>query len=183
LKHMEIQRRHLIYKFFIEQFMEMSRVSMKYLYFEHGNSLLNHALRIVDLMIDDRHFEESKEYSEKIQELFNKISELKTQNSQGPELPRRMSAFENETKRARYRAYQSEECDINNNNNVNEEEVASEDDNDEIYSYHRSIVAQVHATSSENLARFQHSDETDEYEMNDIGKSIDEISIADETKF
>lgn len=169
---MEILRRKLIYKLFIENFLEISKVTIKYQCFDHGLFLIKQAARLTDLMIDDD-FEESQVYVEKIESHRESILRAKSENIQGPELPRRFSIFDKEeTKRARYRTYQTEECD--NVNGEEEVEVASEDDNDEIYSYHRSIVAQIHATSAENLARFQHNDEDEIYTTT---KSIENFNL------
>lgn len=178
LKHMEILRRKLIYKLFIDQFIEMSEITIKYQFFDHGLFLLKQAARITELMVDDKHLDESQSYFRRIDTLRENILKLKSENVQGPELPRRFSIFDNDSKRSRYRTYQtaitSEECDSNVNG---EEEVASEDDNDEIYSYHRSIVAQIHATSVENLARFQHDDEGDEDEIYGVTRSMGDLSV------
>lgn len=180
---MEILRRKLIYKLFIELFIEMSEKTIKYQYFDHGLFLLKQAARLTELMIDDKHFDESQSFIQQIDTQRENISKMKSENVQGPELPRRMSIFDSQTKKARYRTYQTtEECDSDNNtiDNVNdEEEIASEDDNDEIYSYHRSIVAQIHATSAENLARFQHNDDDEIYA---ITKSMENICVDNHTK-
>lgn len=181
---MEILRRKLIYKLFIDQFIGMSEMTVKYQSYDHGLFLLKQAARLTELMVDDKHFEESQDYIQKIESQREIISKLKSENVQGPELPRRMSIFDNQTKRTRYRTHQTDECDSDNtlDNTNGEEEVASEDDNDEIYSYHRSIVAQIHSTSSENLARFQHSDECDDEEIYAFTKSMENITIDNSTK-
>lgn len=181
---MEILRRKLIYKLFIDQFIGMSEMTVKYQYYDHGFFLLRQAMRLTELMVDDKHFEESHDYIQKIESQREVLSKLKSENVQGPELPRRMSIFDSETKRTRYRTYQTEECDSDNTlDNLNgEEEVASEDDNDEIYSYHRSIVAQIHATSIENLARFQHSDECEDEEVYAFTKSMENVNIDHSSK-
>ena len=169
---MEFLRRKLVYQLFIDHFAAMSEVSIKYQAFDHGLLLLKQAIRLVDLLNDDNHVEESQALLEKIELQREKLLELKNENIQGPELPRRMSIFDSEIK-GRYRSFKTEEIDTSND----QEEIPSEDDNDEIYSYHRSVVAQIHATSAENLARFQHNDDCDDDEIESISKSIENINL------
>jgi hypothetical protein len=171
---MEFLRRKLVYQLFIDQFTAMSEVTIKYQAFDHGLHLLKQAMRLVDLLADDNHIEESQNLLEKIESMRENILKLKGENVQGPELPRRMSIFDN----GRYRKNQTEEIDTSND----QEEIPSEDDNDEIYSYHRSVVAQIHATSVENLARFQHNDDCDDDEIESISKSVENINLDNETK-
>lgn len=174
---MEFLRRKLVYQLFIDHFTAMSQVTIKYQAFDHGLLLLKQAIRLVDLLADDKHVEESQNLLEKIENLRENLLKLKNENIQGPELPRRMSIFEHDGKGC-YRPYQTEEIEISNV----QEETPSEDDNDEIYSYHRSVVAQIHATSEENLARFQHNDECDDDEIESISKSIENIDLNNETR-
>lgn len=173
---MEFLRRKLVYQLFIDHFTAMSQVTIKYQAFDHGLLLLKQAIRLVDLLNDDNHVEESQALLEKIELQREKLLELKNENIQGPELPRRMSIFDSNIK-GRYRSYKTEEIEANND----QEETPSEDDNDEIYSYHRSVVAQIHATSAENLARFEHNEDCDDDEIESISKSIENINL-DETK-
>lgn len=169
---MEFLRRKLVYQLFIDHFTAMSEVTIKYQAFDHGLLLLKQAIRLVDLLNDDNHVEESQMLLEKIELQREKLLELKNENIQGPELPRRMSIFDSEIK-GRYRSFKIEENDTRND----QDEIPSEDDNDEIYSYHRSVVAQIHATSAENLARFQHNDDCDDDEIESISKSIENINL------
>ena len=168
---MERPRRKLVYELFISQFDEMSEVTIKYQAFDEGFNLLKQAIRLIDLLADDNHVEESQILLEKIENQREKLLKFKSKNFQGPELPQRMNISDN--KRIRYQD--------KDRNSEEEIEVPSEDDNDEIYSYHQSVFAQIHATSSENLARFQHNDD---YEENDyeISKSTENVHIYDETK-
>lgn len=174
---MEFLRRKLVYQLFIDHFIEMSQVTVKYQAYDHGLVLLKQAIRLVDLMADDKHIEESKNLLEKIESIRENLLKFKNENIQGPELPRRTSIFDNDMK-SRYRTIETEEIDSRND----QEEIPSEDDNDEIYSYHRSVVAQIHATSVENLARFQHNDDCDDDEIESISKSIENIELENVTK-
>lgn len=168
---MELLRRKLVYELFIDQFIVMSQVTMKYQAFDHGLHLLKQATRLVDLLTDDKHIEESQKLFEKVESLKEHLLQLKSENVQGPELPRRISIFDSNNK-----SYQTSD-------NVNsEEEIPSEDDNDEIYSYHQSVVVQIHSTTAENLARFQHSDESDDDEVESITKSIENFDLDNATK-
>lgn len=174
---MEFLRRKLVYQLFIDHFIEMSQVTIKYQAYNDGLLLLKQAIRLVDLLADDKHIEESQNLLEKIEALRENILRIKSENIQGPELPRRLSALEHD-RNIRYHDYQAVKSDTPNE----EEETISEDDNDEIYSYHRSVAVQIHSTSSENLARFQHSDDGDDDEIVSLSKSIENIELEDETR-
>lgn len=169
MKHMEILRRKLVYELFIEQFIEMAQVSIKYRALEQTMSLLKQADRLCLLLCDDK-FNEEAEAHKKIVETLRKtvetlVDESALASSPGPALPRRESLADKEAIKIRFRP---EKLGENNYTTIDGpskiEEVPSDDDNDEIYNYHQSVFAQIHATSDENLARFQHQDERDDIE-------------------
>jgi hypothetical protein len=172
MKHMEILRRKLVYELFIEQFIEMAKVSVKYRSLQQTMCLLKQAERICLLLCDDKFTDEAEKYR-KLIEIAKQSVQTKVNESalQGPELPRRESLADREAIKLRYRPDENYSC-IDSSQQI--EEIPSDDDNDEIYNYHRSVVAQIHATSAENLARFQHMDEHED-DVDEITTSIDKL--------
>lgn len=164
MKHMEILRRKLVYELFIVQFIEMAHVSIKYRSLQQTISLLKQAERICLLLKDDNFFEESDKHLIKIETMRESVETLMKESTRAPELPRRESFVDTLANKIRFRPaikpiegnYTSIDSTV--------DDIPSDDDNDEIYNYHRSVVAQIHATSAENLARFQHTDERDDVE-------------------
>ncbi|KAG5684000.1 hypothetical protein PVAND_013253 [Polypedilum vanderplanki] len=185
LKHMEILRRKLIYTLFINQFLEMTKVTLKYQAYDQGMKILKQAERLCTLLIDDKYFTEAQLHLQAIETMRETIERQKLENLQGPELPhRRMNEIDHAA--IRYRSYniiKTKENDINigeedKTDNGIEEEIASDDDNDEIYSYHRSVIAQIHATPAQNLERFRHNDDDeDEEDVLDITESIEKLEV------
>ncbi|KAL7027030.1 hypothetical protein ACKWTF_005266 [Chironomus riparius] len=172
LKHMEILRRKLIYKLFIEQFIDMTKLSLtKYQAYQQAMSQLNQAERLCYLLADDKFYQDAQVYMETIETLRDSIQKLKMENLHGPELPRRKS-LANEITIGNEPIYE-DQIDTNNNS----EGIPSDDDNDEIYSYHKSVVAQIHATTSENLARFQHTDECDD-EIEGVTRTVERLNLS-----
>jgi len=171
LKHMEVLRRKLIYQLFIEQFIEMAKVSLKYRSLQQTMQLLKQANRICLLLIDDKFTEDAEGYQASIEPLIATVQSMIKNSTTGPELPRRLSIVDRECIKIRYRP---------DNNKVLYTQLdgneASDDDNDEIYNYHRSVAAQIHATSAENLARFQHTDELDD-DIEEATSSIEKLEI------
>lgn len=174
MKHMEILRRKLVYELFIEQFIEMAKVSIKYRSLQQTMSLLKQAERICWLLTDDKFNDEAKKYRKLVDELRESVGDLIKDSSQGPELPRRESIADKESIRIRYRSEKYENNYTTIDRPGNFEEIPSDDDNDEIYNYHQSVMAQIHATSEENLARFQHTDEVDD-EIERVTKSLERM--------
>lgn len=162
---METNRRKLVYELFIEQFIAMARVAIKYRSLEHAMGLLKQARRICTLFIDDRYESEAESYDDLIETLS--ASAMKLSACDGPELPRRLSESEREILKNRQFRPISAEPDIE-----------SDDDNDEIYNYHQSVVAQINITSSEHLARFQHTDENDDEDVSDLAENLDRIELS-----
>lgn len=137
----------------------MARVSTKYRSIDLTMTLLRQAQRLCALLADDDYESEAATYESMIESLS--ANAIKLTVSDGPELPRRLSESEREI--FKHRPVTTIHSDIE-----------SEDDNDEIYNYHRSAVAQIYLTSSENLARFQHTDENDDDEMTE---KLDQIEL------
>lgn len=180
MKHMEILRRKLVYELFIEQFIDMAHVSVKYRALQQTLSLLKQAERICLLLCDDKFIEEAGKHRQVIEALRQAVETVVCDPSTqpGPELPRRESLADKVAIRIRYRP---EKMPPGNYSTVDGptkvasiEEVPSDDDNDEIYNYHRSVIAQIHATSAENLARFQHTDECDD-DVDDVANSMEKM--------
>lgn len=178
MKHMEILRRKLVYGLFIEQFIEMAKVSIKYRSMQQTASLLKQAERICSLLNDDKFIDEAENYRNAIDLLKQAAQNVVIETTDGPELPRRESIANQEAIKIRFRPRQPKDA-IEYPPNI--EEVPSDDDNDEIYNYHQSVFAQIHATSAENLARFQHTDEHDD-DVEEITDSIErlEANITEE---
>ena len=174
MKHMEILRRKLVYELFINQFIEMSRVSVKYRSLQQTMSLLKQAERICKLLSDDKFNAEADEHQRIIEEIRQSIQTIVSESVQGPELPRRESVADKIPMGIRYRPGQPLVHSTSIDGPSRVDEVPSDDDNDEIYNYHRSVIAQIHATSAENLARFQHADENDD-DIDEITKSIGQL--------
>lgn len=175
MKHMEKLRRKLVYELFIEQFIEMAQVSIKYRSLQQTMSLLKQAERLCLLLRDDKFNDDAATYLVKVEALKESVETLVNESSQGPELPRRESLADKQAIKIRYRPQKPTEnsyTTIDGPSNI--EEVPSDDDNDEIYNYHKSVITQIHATSAENLARFQHTDELDD-DLEEITKSIDKL--------
>lgn len=163
MKHMEVLRRKLIYELFIEQFVEMSKVSMKYRALSQTLIYLNQADRICALLVDDQYPEDAKKFRGQIEPLRTNLQHLLVNYTQGPALPRRESIADKERIKIRFRPDK-----VTSGKTVDgdsEEEIHSEDDNDEIYNYHQSVSIQKQATSSENLTRFNHTDDDECEEM------------------
>lgn len=176
MKHMEILRRKLVYELFIVQFLEMANVSIKYRSLQQTMSLLKQAERICLLLKDDNYHEEADVHLTKIETMKVAVDALIKESTRAPELPRRESLLEKAANKIRNRpAKPIEENYTSIDSRSNIEETPSDDDNDEIYNYHRSVVAQIHATSAENLARFQHSDERDDVE--EITNSLENLEV------
>ena len=174
MKHMEILRRKLVYELFIEQFLEMAQTSIKYRALQQTMSLLKQAERLCSLLIDDKFVEEAEKYRSSIETFRQTVQTLIQDTTQGPELPRRESLADKDAIKIRLRPAKPSEGNYTKVDGVSyQEEVPSDDDNDEIYNYHKSVFAQIHATSAENLARFQHTDERDDVE--EITDSIDRL--------
>lgn len=167
MKHMETDRRKLVYEVFIQQFIAMARVSIKYRAFQQTMILLKQAQRICSLLIDDHFENEAESYDSMIETLSSNLIQLSI--SDGPELPRRLSESEREIMRTRQNKAITIETDI-----------SSDDDNDEIYNYHQSVIAQINITSTENLARFHHTDENDDDDVDEMTENLDQIEIYDE---
>ena len=160
---MELLRRKLVYELFIEQFLEMSKVSIKYRALNQTLIYLNQADRICALLVDDQYPDDAEKFKQNIELLRASLQHLLKNFTQGPELPRRESISDKERIKIRFRP--DKVTSIKNFDGDNVEEAHSEDDNDEIYNYHQSVSVQKHATSSENLARFNHTDDDDCEEM------------------
>lgn len=171
MKHMEILRRKLVYELFIDQFIEMAKVSIKYRSLQQTMGLLKQTERICLLLVDDKFIEEAEKYQNLATELKESVQNMVKDSVQGPELPRRESLADKEAIRIRYRPekYENNYTSIDAAGNL--EEIPSDDDNDEIYNYHQSVIAQIHSTSAENLARFQHNDDCDD-EIEGITNSL-----------
>ena len=168
---MEILRRKLIYKLFIEQFIDMTKLSLtKYQAYQQAMCQLNQAERLCYLLADDKFYQDAQAYMETIESLRDSIQKLKMENLHGPELPRRKSLAD-EIMIGNEPIYE-DQIDTNNNS----EGIPSDDENDEIYSYHKSVVAQIHATTSENLARFQHTDECDD-EIEGVTRKVERFNL------
>lgn len=174
MKHMELLRRKLVYELFIEQFVAMSLTSIKYRSLEQTLSLLKQAERLCHLLIDDKFIEEAEKHLDAIVTLRNEVQILLKTTVEGPELPRRDSNADKQAIRARYRPAPTPNL-LKIDSASNLEEAASDDDNDEIYNYHKSVTVQIHATSAENLARFQHSDEVDDVE--EVTNSVERLEL------
>lgn len=160
---MDVSRRKSVFELFIQHFLAMARVSIKYRALQQTMTLLKQAERICSLLVDDKHQQEASMYEEMIKNLTESVKSLLSESSiDGPELPRRLSLADKACMKFKSRA-PSETAKI-------DEEITSDDDNDEIYNYHNSVIAQIHATSAENLARFHHTDE------NDDDDEIDEVT-------
>lgn len=177
---MEILRRKLVYELFIEQFIEMAKVSIKYRSLEQTISLLKQADRLCLLLCDDRFNEESESHRKAINSIRetveNFVNDSATSSAPGPELPRRESLADKETVKIRFRPDKQAENNYTTIDGPSKiEEVSSDDDNDEIYNYHQSVFAQINSTPAENLARFQHQDEHDEVE--EIKNSIVRLDL------
>lgn len=176
MKHMEKLRRKLVYELFIEQFIEMAQVSIKYRSLQQTMGMLKQAERLCLLLRDDKFNDDAATYLVKVAALRESVETLvKESSSQGPELPRRESLADKQAIKNRYRPQKPTEnsyTTIDGPSHI--EEVPSDDDNDEIYNYHKSVITQIHATSAENLARFQHTDELDD-DIEEITKSIDKL--------
>lgn len=180
MKHMEILRRKLIYELFIEQFIEMAQVSMKYRSLQQTMCLLKQADRLCLLLSDDKFNDDAERHRRVIESLRQNVQTIVSDAStQGPELPRRESIAGREAIKIRFRPEKITPNESRTSvdgpkftNNI--DEVASDDDNDEIYNYHKSVTAQIHATSAENLARFQHMDEGDD-DVDDITNSMEKF--------
>jgi hypothetical protein len=168
---MEILRRKLIYKLFIEQFIDMTRLSLtKYQAYQQAMTQLKQAERLCYLLADDKFYQDAQAYMETIESMRESIKKLKMENLNGPELPRRMSLADDI--RVGHEGIYQEQID----GNIYNEGIPSDDDNDEIYSYHKSVVAQIHATTSDNLARFQHTDECDD-EIEGVTQTIERFNL------
>lgn len=171
---MDILRRKSVFELFIEQFIAMARVSLKYRALEQTTTLLKQAERICSLLKDDK--TEVEEFEKMIEKISESVKNLLQESSiDGPELPRRLSLAEKSClKSTKSRPAAILKID---------EEITSDDDNDEIYNYHNSVIAQIHATSSENLARFQHTDENDDDdddEVDEMTKYFDKLVTNEE---
>lgn len=177
MKHMEILRRKLVYELFIEQFLEMAKISVKYRSLQQSICLLKQTERICRLLKDDKFNEEAEKYQKMVDELKESVESLLQKSTQGPELPRRESIAEKAAYKIRYRPPKSENNYTTIDGSGKLEEIPSDDDNDEIYNYHHSVMAQIHATSAENLARFQHTDEGDE-EVEGIVNSLNKMKTT-----
>ncbi|CRK96631.1 CLUMA_CG009990, isoform A [Clunio marinus] len=173
LKHMEMLRRKLVFELFIEQFIEMSHVSIKYRSLQQTMELLKQAERLCLLLRDDKFVEEAEDYQSAIESLRLAAENSISATIQGPELPRRESLLDKKAIKIRFRPEEPIENSIMESK-TNLTEVPSDDDNDEIYNYHKSIVVQIHATSAENLARFNHND--GEYDdIDEIASSMEKL--------
>lgn len=165
MKHMEILRRKLVYELFIEQFLEMAQTSIKYRSLQQTMSLLKQAERLCLLLSDDKFVDEAEKFRDSIETLKQTVETLIQDTTQGPELPRRESSTDKDATKIQLRPIKPSEGRYSRvDGPSNLEDVPSDDDNDEIYNYHKSVFAQIHATSAENLARFQHTDECDDRE-------------------
>lgn len=156
---MEVVRRKLIYEFFIEQFLEMTKLSVvKYQDYPQSLVLLRQTERLCFLLADDTYQDEAEDYMKSIVELRESIARSKTDNLNGPELPQRVSLANHKVEAT--------------------DDAPSDDDNDEIYSYHQSVIAQIHATNTENLARFEYSEDIED-DVESINKSCGSIALND----
>lgn len=175
MKHMEKLRRKLVYELFIEHLIAMAQVSIKYRALQQTMGLLKQADRLCMLLSDDKFHEESEKQAAVIEAMRQSVQNIVQESvNQGPELPRRESIAEKEAIRIRYRPEQPSNYSQIGSPRSRLEEVPSDDDNDEIYNYHQSVIAQIHATSAENLARFQHTDEGDD-DVEEITNSIERL--------
>lgn len=177
---MEILRRKLIYELFIEQFLDMAQVSLKYRSLQQTMELLKQTERLCLLLTDDKFNEEAEKHRETIELFKLSLQKLISDSPTGPELPRRESLAAREAIRIRYRPERlntpiSSRTSVASSSFV--EEIPSDDDNDEIYNYHQSVIAQIHSTSAENLARFQHTDECDD-DSDGITGSMENLEIT-----
>lgn len=179
MKHMEKLRRKLVYELFIEHLIAMAQVSIKYHALQQAMGLLKQADRLCLLLRDDGFSEESEKHKVVIDSLRQNVQSIVQESviHLGPELPRRESIAEKETNSIRYRPHQPSNYTQIDSQRHPLEEVPSDDDNDEIYNYHKSVIAQIHATSAENLDRFQHTDEGDD-EIEDITDSIERLEAS-----
>lgn len=184
MKHMEILRRKLIYELFIDQFIEMAHVSIKYRSLQQTMCLLKQADRLCLLLSDDKFTDEAEKHRKLIESMRQSVQTFVGESSTGPELPRRESIAGREAIKIRFRPEKITPHE--NRTHVDGpkqiiDEAPSDDDNDEIYNYHKSVVAQIHATSAENLARFQHMDENDD-DVEDVTNSMEsfEANLAKE---
>jgi hypothetical protein len=184
---MEVLRRKLIYELFIQQFIDMCHTSIKYRTYNQSIDLLRQSERLCSLLSDDNFTEDAQSFYTKINELRENVEKSKKESSsQGPELPHRLSVVEIENRVAE-RLQLRQIVEENGLDTIdNTEEATSDDDNDEIYSYHKSIIAQIHATSTENLARFQHNEDVeDELEggkNNDL-ENLNEVTEVESEQF
>lgn len=175
MKHMEKLRRKLVYELFIEHLIAMAQVSIKYRALQQTMGLLKQADRLCMLLSDDKFHDESEKHAAVIEAMRQSVQSIVHESvNQGPELPRRESIAEKEAIRIRYRPEQPATYTRIDSVRSRLEEVPSDDDNDEIYNYHQSVIAQIHATSAENLARFQHTDEGDD-DVEEITNSIERL--------
>lgn len=175
MKHMEKLRRKLVYELFIEHLIAMAQVSIKYRALQQTMGLLKQADRLCLLLSDDKFNDESEKHATVIESMRQSVQSIVQESiNQGPELPRRESIAEKEAIRIRYRPEQPASYTQIDSPRSRLEEVPSDDDNDEIYNYHQSVIAQIHATSAENLARFQHTDEGDD-DVEEITNSIERL--------
>jgi hypothetical protein len=177
MKHMEILRRKLVYELFIEQFLEMAKVSVKYRSLRQSMCLLKQTERICLLLRDDKFNGEADKYQKLVDELKESVESLLQKSTQGPELPRRESLADKAALKIRNRLEKCENNYTSVDGPVKFEEASSDDDNDEIYNYHHSVMAQIHATSAENLARFQHTDDGDD-EVEQVSKSFNKLESS-----
>lgn len=168
---MEVLRRKLIYELFIEQFVEMSRVSIKYRALNQTLIYLNQADRICALLIDDQYPDEATKFKDQIEPIRTNLQHLLKNYTQGPALPRRESIADKERIIIRFRPDKVTSGKTVDGDSVEEEH--SDDDNDEIYNYHQSVSIQKQATSSENLARFNHNDDDLCEEMQNSFQKLD----------
>lgn len=179
MKHMEILRRKLVYELFIEQFIGMAQVSIKYRSLQQTMGLLKQAERLCFLLIDDKFTEEAEKHRSIVASMRETVQTMLTVSSQGPELPRRESLADKEAIKIRFRPEKvvprEKFTTTDGPSGISSiEEAPSDDDNDEIYNYHQSVIAQIHATSAENLARFQHMDENDD-DTDELAASIERL--------
>lgn len=171
MKHMERLRRKLVYELFIEQFIAMAQTSIKYRSLQQTMTLLKQAERLSLLLSDDKFIEEAEHYQKTIESQRQNVQTLvdAVDTVQGPELPRRESISDRQAAKTRNRPQQHYQ-----KIHQSPDDPASDDDNDEIYNYHRSVIAQIHSTSAENLARFQHTDEADD-DVEEVTNSVERL--------
>lgn len=174
MKHMELLRRKLVYELFIEQFIAMAQTSVKYRSLQQTMTLLRQAERLCLLLSDDKFVEEAELHQTKIESLRQTVQTLVNDTVTGPELPRRESISNKKAIKIRFRPETNSNYLTVDGPTAAIDEVPSDDDNDEIYNYHRSVVAQIHATSAENLARFQHTDEAED-DIEEVTDSVERL--------